>query len=93
MTGHKNNRVHGLNDHGFLLYYRHKEEVDMKKAKYYIYHIDEYGHKQYFMGDKKFSCWLNSTCGATSYDFLMDVFDMMEYLTKKENKTMQYRLE
>lgn len=68
--------------------------INMRKAKYYIYHIDEYGHKKYFMGDKKFSCWLNSTCGATSYDFLMDVFDMMEYLTKKEtDKTIQYRLE
>lgn len=27
MTGYKNNRVHGLNDHGFLLYYKHNEEV------------------------------------------------------------------
>lgn len=34
MTGYKNNRVHGLNDHGFLLYYTcNNKENNMAEEK------------------------------------------------------------
>ena len=59
--------------------------------KYYIYHIDEYGCKKYFMGDRKFTCWLASTCGATSYDNLYDVCVMVVFLTEKENISVNFQ--
>lgn len=38
MTDYKNNRIRGLNDRGFLLYYKHNEEVKHEKRKDYTLH-------------------------------------------------------
>ena len=53
--------------------------------KYYIYHIDKYNQKKYFLGDKKFVCWLASTCGATSFDSYSDALREVEHIAKTEN--------
>jgi hypothetical protein len=51
--------------------------------KFFIYRINEYGEKQYFLGDKKFSCWLPSKVGATSFSFF-DALRMEEHIVKTE---------
>jgi len=53
--------------------------------KYYIYRINEYGLKEYFLGDKSFICWIASICGATSFDRYYDALKMTEYIHKTEN--------
>ena len=53
--------------------------------KYYIYRINEYGKKEYFLGDGKFICWLASTCGATSFNDYIDALREVEHIANKEN--------
>lgn len=53
--------------------------------KHYIYRINEYGRKEYFLGDKSFSCWLASNVGATSFDRFYDALKMTEHIHKTEN--------
>ena len=53
--------------------------------KHYIYYINEYNEKKYFLGDNKFICWLPSSCGATSFDRFYDALKMAEHIHKTEN--------
>lgn len=53
--------------------------------KYYIYRINEYGIKEYFLGDKSFICWIASNVGATSFDRFYDTLKMAEHIYKTEN--------
>lgn len=53
--------------------------------KYYIYYINEYKEKKYFLGDSKFICWLPSSCGATSFELFYDALKMAEHIHKIEN--------
>lgn len=54
-------------------------------SKYYIYYINEYNEKKYFLGDNKFTCWLNSNCGAMSFERFYDALKMAEHIRKTEN--------
>lgn len=53
--------------------------------KYYIYYINEYNEKKYFLGDGKFICWLASNVGATSFDRFYDALKMAEHIHKTEH--------
>ena len=53
--------------------------------KYYIYRLDKYNQKKYFLGDKKFVCWMASTCGATSFDNYFGALEQLERIANTEN--------
>lgn len=53
--------------------------------KYYIYRINEYGIKEYFLGDKKFICWIATNVGVTSFELFYDALTMAEHIHKIEN--------
>ena len=55
--------------------------MKLKTPVYFLYYVDEYGHKQYYLGDKKFVTWLASECGCTKFDRFEDAAEAWEDLT------------
>lgn len=60
-----------------------KRKMKTRAPEYFLYYIDKYGHKKYYLGDGKFVTWLNSEVGCTKFDRYYEADKAWEELTFK----------
>ena len=58
--------------------------MKMRWPEYFLYYVDEYGQKKFYLGDGKFVTWLASEVGCTKFDRYMKAAEAWEQVHEIE---------
>ena len=67
--------------------------MKMKHPEYFLYYVDEYGQKKYYLGDGKFVTWLASECGCTKFSRYEEAAKAWEDLSFKKERDKRILLD